>query len=60
MESFTRHTTLLSQGSVAIHTHTQVEVLLTFEEFCSEEGVFEGTGEQGAAFKEIFPQVGGC
>ena len=35
----------------------QVELLLTCEEFCSEEGVFEGRGEQGAAFAEIFVQV---
>ena len=26
----------------------QVELLLTLEEFCAEEGDFEGTGERGA------------
>jgi translation initiation factor eIF-2B subunit epsilon len=35
----------------------QVELLLTLEEFCGEEGDFEGTGEKGAAFAEIFPQL---
>jgi translation initiation factor eIF-2B subunit epsilon len=35
----------------------QVEVLLTFEEFCGEEGDFEGTGERGAAFARVFPQL---
>ena len=35
----------------------QVELLLTLEEFCGEEGDFEGTGEQGAAFSGIFPQL---
>jgi hypothetical protein len=38
-------------------TVPQVELLLTFEEFCSEEGVFEGQGEKGSAFAEIFVQV---
>ncbi|MEW5304708.1 MAG: hypothetical protein WDW36_007300 [Sanguina aurantia] len=37
-------------------TDDQVELLLTLEEYCSEEGVFEGAG-QGAAFADIFPQV---
>ena len=37
----------------------QVEVLLTFEEFCGEEGEFEGAGEAGVTFADIFPQVGG-
>ncbi len=36
----------------------QVELLLTCEEFCSEEGVFEGTGESGSSFAPIFAQVG--
>jgi len=35
----------------------QVELLLTFEEFCSEEGVFEDSGEHGKLFSDIFPQV---
>lgn len=35
----------------------QVELLLTLEEFCAEEGDFEGTGEHGRAFKTIFPQL---
>jgi translation initiation factor eIF-2B subunit epsilon len=35
----------------------QVELLLTLEEFCGEEGDFEGTGEKGAAFAAIFPQL---
>ena len=39
------------------HSRDQVEVLLTFEEFCSEEGVFEGRGEKGSAFADIFVQV---
>ena len=34
-----------------------MELLLTLEEFCGEEGDFEGTGEQGAAFSGIFPQL---
>ncbi|KAG1674676.1 hypothetical protein FOA52_007200 [Chlamydomonas sp. UWO 241] len=33
----------------------QVELLLTFEEFCGSEGVFEDS--QGAAFGAVFPQV---
>ena len=32
----------------------QVELLLTLEEFCGEEG------SRGDAFGSIFPQVGGC
>lgn len=35
----------------------QVELLLTFEEYCAEEGDF--AGEQGAMFAELFPQVRG-
>lgn len=35
----------------------QVELLLTFEEFCSAEGVFEGGGANGAAFAPLFAQV---
>lgn len=35
----------------------QVELLLTLEEFCAEEGDFEGTKEHGSAFKSIFPQL---
>ncbi|KAJ9526674.1 hypothetical protein QJQ45_017554, partial [Haematococcus lacustris] len=35
----------------------QVEVLLTFEEYCSSEGVFEGQGEHGAAFADLFEAV---
>lgn len=38
-------------------THTvQVELLLTLEEYCAEEGDF--SGEQGAVFAPLFPQVG--
>lgn len=33
----------------------QVELLLTFEEYCAEEGDF--AGEQGATFADLFPQV---
>lgn len=36
-------------------TMLQVELLLTFEEYCAEEGDF--AGEQGALFAELFPQV---
>jgi hypothetical protein len=36
----------------------QVELLLTFEEYCSEEEVFEGQGEHGKAFGDIFDLVG--
>lgn len=36
----------------------QVELLLTFEEYCSCEGIFEDQGEQGAAFGDIFEAVG--
>lgn len=34
----------------------QVELLLTFEEYCAEEGDF-ASGEQGAVFADLFPQV---
>ena len=34
----------------------QVELLLTFEEFCAEEGDF-AHGEQGSIFADVFPQV---
>ena len=34
-----------------------MELLLTLEEFCGEEGDFEGTGERGAAYAAIFPQM---
>ena len=27
------------------------------EEFCGEEGVFEGTGERGSLFAAVFPEV---
>jgi hypothetical protein len=36
-----------------------VELLLTFEEYCSEEGVFEIQGENGKAFADIFEPVSG-
>lgn len=40
------------------HAHaTQVNMLLTLEEFCAEEGIFEGTGEQGHLFEPVFGQV---
>ena len=39
------------------HARLQVELLLTFEEFCSQEGVFEGTGEQGDLFAGVFALV---
>ena len=32
-------------------------MLLTLEEFCGEEGIFEGTGEQGCLFEPMFGQV---
>jgi translation initiation factor eIF-2B subunit epsilon len=35
----------------------QVELLLTLEEFCGEEGDYENAGERGAAFAAAFPQV---
>eukprot|EP00884_Botryococcus_braunii_P016067 jgi/Botrbrau1/3143/Bobra.0070s0110.1 len=35
----------------------QVELLLTFEEFCGEEGVFESTGDKGSTFAPVFAQV---
>ena len=37
----------------------QVELLLTFEEFCAEEGDF-AYGEQGSIFADVFPQVRGA
>ena len=38
-------------------TARQVELLLTLEEFCSEEGVFEGSQEGGRQFAAIFEKV---
>ncbi|KAK9914949.1 hypothetical protein WJX75_002748 [Coccomyxa subellipsoidea] len=35
----------------------QVDLLLTLEEFCGEEGVFEGTGEQCGLFSAVFAKV---
>ena len=35
----------------------QVDLLLTLEEFCGEEGVFEGTGEQGSLFSAVFAKA---
>jgi translation initiation factor eIF-2B subunit epsilon len=35
----------------------QVELLLTLEEWCEEEGVFEGAGEGGAAFTGVFTKL---
>jgi len=35
----------------------QVELLLTLEEFCSEEGTFEGLQEGGRHFTAIFPKA---
>ena len=35
----------------------QVELLLTLEEYCADEGVFEGAGEAGALFGPVFAQV---
>jgi len=35
----------------------QVELLLTLEEYCSDEGVFEGSGESGAPFAAVFPKI---
>ena len=37
-----------------------MELLLTLEEYCSEEAVFESSGEKGGDFKEIFVQVRGA
>ena len=42
----------------AVSYGVQVEVILTFEEFCGEEGEF--STDQGTAFASIFIQVGGC
>ena len=36
----------------------QVNMMLTIEEFCGEEGIFENTGEQGRLFEPVFAQVG--
>ncbi len=35
----------------------QVNMMLTIEEFCGEEGIFENTGEQGRLFEPVFAQV---
>ena len=35
----------------------QVDLLLTLEEFCGEEGVFEGTGEQCGLFSAVFAKA---
>lgn len=35
----------------------QVELLLTFEDYCSGEGVFEGRDEQGSEFSDVFANV---
>ena len=35
----------------------QVELLLTLEEFCSAEGDYELSGEHGAVFAHVFPQL---
>ena len=35
----------------------QVNMMLTIEEFCGEEGIFENTGEQGHLFEPVFAQV---
>ena len=32
-------------------------MMLTIEEFCGEEGIFENTGEQGRLFEPVFAQV---
>ena len=38
--------------------HLQVNMLLlTLEEFCGEEGIFEGMGEHGHLFEPMFGQV---
>ena len=34
-----------------------MELLLTLEEYCAEEGVFEGAGEAGPLFAAVFPQL---
>jgi len=36
---------------------TKVELLLTLEEYCAEEGVFEGAGEAGPLFATVFAQL---
>ncbi|CAK0779954.1 hypothetical protein CVIRNUC_004898 [Coccomyxa viridis] len=35
----------------------QVNMMLTIEEFCGEEGIFENTGEQGRLFEPVFAQL---
>ena len=35
----------------------EVDLLLALEEFCSEDGVFEGSGEHGAVFADIFEGI---
>ena len=35
----------------------QVNMMLTIEEFCGEEGIFENTGEHGHLFEPVFAQV---
>ena len=34
-----------------------MELLLTLEEYCAEEGAFEGAGEAGPLFSTVFPQL---
>ncbi len=40
---------------LALPCARQVEIILTFEEFCGEEGEF--AGDQGSSFATIFPQA---
>ncbi len=34
-----------------------MELLLTFEEYCSEDGMFAKQGEHGSAYKDVFGKV---
>lgn len=43
------------QAVRGVFSAPQVEIVLTFEEFCAEEGEFAGEG--GSAFAAIFPLV---
>ncbi len=36
---------------------TQEELLLTLEDYCSGQGVFENQGEHGQAYAELFAKV---
>lgn len=50
VKSFRHRVTKTAEG-------LQVELLLTLEEFCSEEGTFDGLQEGGRHFTAIFPKA---